>query len=270
MKKAAINIGSQMMIFYRQIIVIVFLILTSFLVIEDINLDPKYIVLGIIFAAFSYFGLYFFSRGAEEGDVGIVAPISSGRIIISTFIGVLFLNDSMTLLQFIAIGVIFLGVVLVAIDFDKLRTNSLDLKSGVGYALLAALFWGVFLPLFGIPASEIGPFFFSIMLESVVFISNFLFMIIQKKNADFKISDFKENALGLILIAVFSALASLFTNIGYSKGEETIVSAVSGASPLVTVVFGWIFYKERLKPIHYAAAVLIVVGIIALPIFRSK
>jgi uncharacterized membrane protein len=267
-KKYVVHLGAAKSIFYRGLVVTFITGCFAFIFISKSKFDLYYFILGIIIAAVSYSGLHFFNRALETGKVGLVAPVNSTRILISIFVGVVFLEDRINVTNCLSIAIIFLGLIFISINFRELKkSNLLSIKSGVPYALISALFWGVTLPLFSIPAKHLGAFFYTFIVEIIVFAISLSILISQKKNLKLKKDELKKNFWGIILIGILSSIGSIFMNLGYATGLISIVAAIVGTNPLIGVLYGRIFYKEKLSILQYTSIIMIIIGIITLSIF---
>jgi transporter family protein len=249
---------------YRNGVLSLILLVATLVFSRTVVIDWEAIAFAIGVSAVSYFGLYFINKGLNVGDAGVIVPITSSRIIISSMIGVLFLNDPISNFQFIAILVILAGLVVLTVDFQKLKNSALfDPKSGVIYGLLTAVFWGVTFPYFSIPSAILGGIFFGFILETTVFVMSLL----QTKALGQRIIPTRQEVtdvwVGVVSIAVLGAAASVFQNFAYATGRISIVTAIVGASPLVTVIVGRIFLDEKLSLKQYFGVLMIVAGIVA-------
>lgn len=261
-------IGATNLIIYRGIIVS--LITGGFLLynLPSQKFDLQYILIGSIITLISYFGLFYLNKGLEKGDIGVVIPISSSRVIISTLVAITFLNDRLNALQILCIGVIFIGIIASTINLRKFRNSDIfNFQSGIPYAMLAALFWGVGLALFSIPSAVLGVFLFTFLVEIINLLIAVGHNIISRKHIDLQIlSDKKLFSLTLIM-GILNSLASLFAVMGYATGKVSIVTTVTSSSPLISIIFGMLFLKEKLKTQQLISGLIIVAGIILLGYF---
>lgn len=247
-------------IVYRNLVVVATLLILLPFFTSQIHIDFFYILIGIVIVSISYLGLYFFYKALEMGDVGVVTPISSSRIILAMAIGLIFLGDDVNTIQIVAIVLIFIGLAFLSINLKRfLNSDILNIKSGVPYAFLAAVFWGVTLPLFSIPSKELGAFFFTLIVEANVLVISILQILFSKKNS-LKLEQVKtKDLLTILLVGFSSAIASVAVNFGYATEKVSIVSAVSGANIMVAVLIGVLAFKERLN-LKQIISILIIVG----------
>lgn len=268
-KKYVNLLGSSQSIIYRNTIVIILLFITLLGFINESHFILKEIILGVFLSAISYFGLYFFYKGLELGKVGLVAPISHTRVFLASLIGITFLGDSITNLQFISIIIIFIGSALISLNLRSIKSSVIfSKKSGLGFALLAALFWGSTFPFFSHFSTVLGAFLFSFILEVTVLAMSLVTTLKTEGKIKLEPAKIKKYWLGLLIIGALSALASFSMNLAYKTGEISIVSAITSASPMISIIYAGIIFKERLTRQQYIASFLIIIGIIGLSYFR--
>lgn len=270
-KGLAIKLGELNFIIIRNFFVVLTLLPMIFIFWDKHTFDLEYMFYGVLISIAVYFGYYFFIKGLRVGKVAIVDPVASSRVLISLFIGIIFFEDDLTRVQIISIFGVFTGIILLSVDIKELRNSKMfDKKSGIYFGLLAALIWGVSLPMMSIASTVIGAFLFTLILEGVVLIISSI-QILLSQNSHLEVVKLKDRKVLLLIVlaGIISALGSLLMNLGYETEEISIVSAVTAASSLVSGIFAAIFYKERLKPIQYLGGTLIILGIICIAYFRG-
>jgi drug/metabolite transporter (DMT)-like permease len=269
-KKYSKSLSPSKLVVYRNLTTVCITALALSLFWSKTVFNLHYIFLGFGLAVLGYIGQFFFLKGLETGNLGLVSPISSSRIVISAIIGTTFLKDHLSGLQWFFILIIFLGVALSSIDPKNLTKSELfTLKSGVPFALLNAIIWGVVYPLYSIPSAILGAFLFSFILELTGLLLSLIQTRLNHRSIRLTKTELKENFAGLFMIGLTGGLGSVFVNLGYSTGHIGIVSAVSSAVPLIAVTYGKFIYKEQLNKRQVFAVALIIAGIVLLAYFRN-
>jgi len=264
-KKYTKTIGPTKLIVYRNIFMVTALFIFLLLSIGSATFDIKYMIGAFLLSSFSYFGLFFFYKGLVIGKVGIVAPLSSSRIIISSLIGIILLNEVLTAWQFIIVCIIFIGTIIISINVGSIRQSAiLDKKSGVNYAILAALVWGITFPFFSYFSQKLGVLLFALILESAVLFMSSMQTILSKEQIGANKKLVRRNLVGIILLGITGLIGSLFMNFGYETGQISITTAITGANPMVSTIYAMIVYKEKLCKQQTFAIFLIIGGIVAL------
>ncbi|MFW5746859.1 MAG: EamA family transporter, partial [Nanoarchaeota archaeon] len=128
--------------------------------------DLKMIIFTLLLSFLGYLPLAAFVKGLSVGKVGVVTPIANSSVIVTVLFSLVFFGEVLTPGQYGGIGLIVLGIVLISINFQDLKQSDLlDPSSGIGYALIALVIWGIFFPLLKIPSSQLGPFMTTFLIE---------------------------------------------------------------------------------------------------------
>lgn len=261
------RLGPAKLITYRGLLIVSILLVYWIFNLSSSNLDIQQMLLGAFVAFVSYFGLFFLNKSLQTGKVGLVIPVSSSRVLISAGVGIVFLGEQISGLQLLMVGIIFVGVFVAVIDFkDLASSNMFSFKSGVPYALLAALFWGITFPLFGGFSALLGAALFSLISEFTVTLVSIVHQLLQKKSLTLTKEELKLNWAGIAVIGLLGAIAAVFMNTAYATGYFSIVTAITAASPVVSILYGILVFKEKLSLQQLIAIIMIVVGIVALPL----
>ena len=138
------------------------------------------------------------------------------------------------------------------------------MSSGIPYALLTCVLWGLMFSLYKIPVMVIGPILTALIIEIGIFIIS----LIQILKTGKKINMPDRSTLNyLILLSIFTAIGGAFFNFGIMVAEVSIVAAISMANPLIATIYGKYVYKETISIQQYLAISFILIGIVALSFF---
>ena len=157
------------------------------------------------------------------------------------------------------------GIILVSINFKDIKnSNIFSLASGIPYAILTCVLWGLMFSLFKIPVMAIGPILTALVIEIGIFLISLFQVLKAGKNIDMP----DRNTLAyIILLSVFTVIGIAFFNFGIMVAEVSIVAALSMANPLVATLYGRYVYKENINVQQYLAISFILIGIVALSLF---
>ncbi|HZX44879.1 MAG TPA: EamA family transporter [Candidatus Nanoarchaeia archaeon] len=254
------KIGSVRTVFYRNIFVSLFLFII--LLFTDFTLSPLYIILALIISLIGYIPLLFFYKALSVGKVGIVSPVANSSVIWTILLSIIFFKESLTATQVLAMLFIITGIFLVSVNFRDLRNSSLfTLSSGVPYAIITSLLWGLTFFLFKIPVNILGPFLTSFIIELGIAIYSGIHLYTSQKSLAIKE---KSMLPYLISIALFGTAGTLFFNLGISLYSVSIVSALTFSSPWIAALYGKIVYKEKLSIMQYMAIAFVVLGLVVI------
>ncbi|MCC7569872.1 DMT family transporter [Candidatus Micrarchaeota archaeon] len=259
------KLGAEKTIFFRNVFISAFLLILVLFFIRESIFSIEYIIIALGISLIGFIPLLTFLKALKVGKVGIISPISNSSVIFTIILSILFFGETLSIEQGISIGVILLGIVLVSLDFKDLKQSKLfQMSSGVPYALITCLLWGVVFFLFKIPVNVLGPILTSFIIEFGIMLHGGLYILVSK--IKFEVPD-KKMLVHIGLIGFFGMLGTLFFNLGISTANVSIVAALTFANPLVASIYAKIFYKEELSSQQYLAILLIVLGVVALSYF---
>lgn len=142
-------------------------------------------------------------------------------------------------------------------------------RKGIFFAVAAYLLWG-FLPLYWrllITIPSIHILSFRILL-SLVFVSFILFAM---KNTSW-LTFYRDRRKALLLTLAALAISFNWGVYIYAVNSEQTIEASLGyyVTPLLSIVFGLCFFKEKLKPLQIVAFALAIAGVVTLTVFTGR
>lgn len=207
-----------------------------------------------------YVALFLFYKSIAVGKIGVVAPIANSNVLITAVLSAVLLQQFIEPKQWLAIGCIVIGVIVFSFDImDWTESPIFSRESGVRYALVVMLMWGVLFALYVIPAAKLGPIVNAFVLELTIACCA-LVHLLKKQIRSFRLS--RDVVKYTIACGVFGAVSSIAVNFGMVYGSVAIVIALMGANPLVSAIYGWIVYGEKLMPRELYAVSLTIIGIV--------
>ena len=199
----------------------------------------------------------------QIGVMSIVAPVSSAYPALTVALAIMS-GERITVLRGVGLAVTLVGVILAATSFAKSpgdsEKESAHLAKGVGWAILAALGFGVlfwFLGFYVVPA--VGP------ATSVWVIRLTCFSVLALVAAPARQSlKLPSGSVWWLLAAVgfLDTAAFVANNAGLQTGQVSVVSVLASLYGAVTVLLAWIFLREKLERSQWFGIVLIFVGIV--------
>jgi drug/metabolite transporter (DMT)-like permease len=256
--------GVNKTIFYRNLFITILLLALVILTPDKTNFSWKYAIFTFLLAIFGYIPMYYYYKATTVGKIGVVSPVSSGNILIAIILATIFFHERLTSLQYLAIAVIIFGVVLISLNVKDFKSSKIfQVESGIPYALIAALGWGIWMAFVKISIDNLGPYLASFIGElTILLIATFL-LIKSKENFGLKTN---KSLYFLLPIAIFLFAWEIGYYTGLKVANVSIIVALSSASPIVVALFGRFFYKEKLSSKQYMAIMIIIIGMIALSI----
>ncbi|PTQ82021.1 putative membrane protein [Trichococcus patagoniensis] len=247
----------------------VYVMLTSGVVYEPINMLTYLPVsaLYILSMAVGYAGLRFL-------ELSISSPVQNSSGAISGLLTFIFLGQSMTGIQFFAVGLITLGVILLSIFEQrfaeaerkenkkmvdrKYKYGAIALLFPLGYALIDSL--GTFADawVFDRGMDEMQANISYELTWLIVAVVAWIYLVGIKKET-FALRDQKDRGLA----AIFETLGQFFYVFAISANAVIVAPLISSYS-MVSVILSRIFLKEKLSAKQYAVIAMIMVGIFIL------
>ncbi len=262
-KKTIDEIGDVTTLFWAQaigILPLVGLFLSNPTLPDSKPNDPLFIILLGIFSGLSYLPLYV---AFGKGKVSLISPIFASYSAVVALISWLVFHESLTLTQELAIGIVFVGILLASTNpkelISILRSKSKHKIDGLP-EVLAALFsyslWLVALDNF-LSGRDWVPFLLGIR----IFSSLALFLYVRLTQGSLRIKN-KKIWKYLIVIGVFDVAA--FSSVSYGFSETTytaIVTVLSATFSIPTILLARTFLKEKATALQTAATIIILLGI---------
>lgn len=213
------------------------------------------ILLGLINVA----GMYTFYKSVKKKGLALTSPIMNAWVFITVILGLIFYNEVISNLQWLAIVFIVGGVIAVTIK----KQQKIKFDSSFIYAITSMIIWGIFFFLLKVPNLIFGAI---IVTSSIKLLSSAFSVpiLIQKK---IKLFQTKHRVLCyIILIGILDSIGFLAFNFALNYSPVSIVSAISSAVPVVSVILGVIILKENLTTGQKIGIITAIIGLIFISI----
>ena len=204
-------------------------------------------------------------RALQLGDVNKVAPIDKSSTVLTILLAFLFLGEPISVPKLIGILGIGTGTLLM---IAKKETGSKQVQSGswLLFAVLSAVFASL-TSIFGkIGVENVESNLGTAIRTIVVLVMAWLLVLIKKKAPELKHLDKKE--LGFIGLSGIATGASwLCYYYAIQNGIVSVVVPIDKMSLLVTVIFSYLAFHERLSKKALVGLVLMLAGTLAMAVF---
>ena len=212
----------------------------------------------------------------QIGVMSIVAPVSSAYPALTVALAIAS-GERITTLRGLGLAVTLVGVILAATTFtpsaspvnanlenESTAKENAHLSKGVGWALLAALGFGVlfwFLGFYVVPA--VGPTISVWVIRLTSFSVLALAAIPTRQSLRLP-----SGSVWWLLAAVgfLDTAAFVANNAGLHTGQVSVVSVLASLYGAVTVILAWIFLREKLERSQWLGIILIFAGIVLVSI----
>ncbi|MGL4336574.1 MAG: EamA family transporter [Turicibacter sp.] len=201
-------------------------------------------------------------KALQLGDVNKVVPIDKSSTILTMILAFIFLGESITLTMIIGMVGIGIGTYLM---IEKKVTDTFETTDNkwLIYAILSAVFASLTSILGKIGIENVDANLGTAIRTIVVLILAWGIVFAGQKHREIKNIDSK-SWFFLLVSGLTTGLSWMFYYHALQEGLASIVVPIDKLSILVTVLFAYIFLKEKLTKKSLLGLVLIVVGTLAL------
>ena len=259
------DVDSHVATAIRTIIVLIFSWIMVFIIGSQstiVNIDGK-TFLFLILSGLSTGGSWLcYFKALQLGDVNKVVPIDKSSTILTMILAFIFLNEKITINMVIGMIGIAIGTYLMIQKKEGVE-KVVKGKAWLIYALLSALFASLTSILGKVGIENIESNLGTAIRTIVVLIMSWIIVFATKKQSDVKKID-KRSLIFLILSGIATGASWLCYYKALQDGLASIVVPIDKLSILVTVLFAYIFLKEKLSKKSLLGLILIVVGTLLL------
>ena len=264
-KKVTQTIPYQVGMFFRGIFAsVVFAILyfgcrdTSFFTgwtVRPLAIDQQ-LLLTIALCIFNIFGLLFFLRGIQKAPVSIVVPVSALKVF--TILTAVFIVGEVWKMPYLYAFVLSTGGLLFLYLEGSAQASSTEQKTGVLYGLASSFFWGSSYALYTYPIQWWGPLGFSFVIETTAMLFG-LVLIIRDGLLSSLYQYIKATHIQTYIVqGILLVTGGLAINISYQYLPIMVINILIISSQLLSVLLGFMFFKERLSVKQWLGLVLII------------
>ena len=204
-------------------------------------------------------------RALQTGDINKVVPIDKLSTVFTIRLALLFLGEGISLRKMVAVFLIAAGIFLM-IEKKDVKDQKADGKSGwMLYAAGSAFFASLTAILGKIGISGVESNLGTAIRTAVVLIMAWGMVFITGKEKDIKKIDRKE--------LVFICLSGIATGVSWlcyyralQEGPASVVAPIDKLSVLVTVVFSYFVFGEKLTGKALAGLLLLTAGTVAMAV----
>lgn len=258
------TLGPNRLMFWRGIIMSFILFVCVLFTGQFASFSWKYALITAMISFFGYWPLYSFYQGLRFGKVGIVSPVSSVYTIFTTILAIIFYKERFSAVTAFSIAIIIFGIILISINFRDFKSSEIFKKSsGIYYAILTAIGWGIYFFLIKIPITHVGSVLFSYMEETFMLVMVTMILLFGKEKVEKPTLKIMKPVTAL---SVFSVIGVMTYYQGIKIYTLGIMTAIAAAGPLVVCIYGAFVYKEKLELKQYAGILAIILGIVLIKV----
>ncbi len=201
-------------------------------------------------------------KALQLGDVNKVAPIDKSSTILTMILAFIFLGENISMNMIIGMIAIGIGTYLM-IQKKKGLEKVVEGKAWLIYALLSAVFASLTSILGKVGIENVESNLGTAIRTVVVLIMAWIIVFVTKKQGDIKKID-KRSLIFIILSGIATGGSWLCYYKALQGGLASIVVPIDKLSILVTVLFAYVFLKEKLSKKSLLGLALMVFGTLML------
>jgi len=259
------NTDSNLATALRTVVVLIFAWLMVFVVGSQASLmliDTKSIIyLALSGVATGASWLCYF-RALQIGDVNKVVPVDKSSTVLTMLMASIFLSEGLTLPKVVAMVLIGVGTYLMIERKETVADNSKGFQWLI-YALLSAVFASLTAILGKIGIVGVESNLGTAIRTIVVLVMAWLIVFIQGKQRNIGQID-RRSWILISLSGLATGLSWLCFYRALQEGPASLVVPIDKLSILVTVAFGFIVLREKLKKKPLVGLSMIVIGTLSL------
>ncbi len=204
-------------------------------------------------------------KALKIGKLSVVEIILFFELPLTVILGIIFLKNSLSLYQILVITLLFAGVVLISLDFDKMRRRQfwffwektkILLEKGTWLAVLTAILLAFTNFLTAVGSANIDPLlaiWFPWTLGGIICFS----YLLAEGRFPQVMSDGRRYWRLILIMAIVDISAWLLFSFSIAQaGELAIIASITESYIVIAMLLGLIFNKEKIRGWQYLGAII--------------
>lgn len=245
----------------RTIVVVIFAWIMVFVVgsqNEIFNISNKTLTFLILSGLATGASWLCYFKALQLGDINKVVPIDKSSTVITIALAFIFFHETINIYKFIGVIAISIGTIMMIEKKEVTNTHN-NQHSWFFYAILSAIFASLTSILGKIGISGIDSNLGTAIRTVVVLIMSWVMVFVQNKQSE--LNDIDKNELKYIALSGIGTGASwLCYYKALQMGPASIVVPIDKLSIVITIIFSYIVFKERLSLKSFIGLIFIVLG----------
>ena len=222
------------------------------------EIEPKAFIFLILSGLATGASWICYFKALSAGDINKVVPIDKSSIVLTVLLAIICFGETSNLvMKLIATAILAVGIFLMV--EKKQREEKQESKTWMLYAVLAAVFAALTSILAKMGISGVESNLGTAIRTGVVLIMAWVIVFARGKQAQFKSIDKKE-LLFIGLSGIATGASWLCYYYAIQNGEVSVVVPIDKLSIIVTVIFSYFVFKEKLSKKAFAGLCLMVAG----------
>ncbi len=255
------QIGNFKTIFWSQLAGLGFAALLLF--VFAINLQIPALILALLpIASIFYAAAYLlFFKGFELGKISIISAIMNLWAVFTMLFAFIFLGQQLSPTQSLGVLMIVVGVTLVSLNLGDIQGKNVRIFSGVKETVLAAFLFGIFWNLSEIISENIGWLSTTLFIKLGVVVFLLCYSLFLKRQLSLAATPTRTK-WAVVLAGIIEAGAVISVNWGLTIGDVILVTPISSALSIVTILMAIVILKEKITRQQGIGIVTAIAGIV--------
>ena len=230
------------------------------------KIEPKAFIFLILSGLATGASWICYFKALSAGDINKVVPIDKSSTVLTVLLAIICFGETSNLvMKLIATAILAVGIFLMV--EKKKREEKQESKTWMLYAVLAAVFAALTSILAKMGISGVESNLGTAIRTGVVLIMAWVIVFARGKQAQLKNIDKKE-LLFIGLSGIATGASWLCYYYAIQNGEVSVVVPIDKLSIIVTVIFSYFVFKEKLSKKAFAGLCLMVAGTLLMVFFK--
>ena len=229
------------------------------------SLDGKTLLFLILSGAATGASWLCYFRALQLGDINKVVPIDKSSTVLTILLALIFLQEGISIPKAVAVAAIAAGILLMIEKKDVEETRETGRGGWMLYAVGSAFFASLTAILGKIGISGVESNLGTAIRTVVVLVMAWIMVLVTGKQKEVRKIPGKELAF-ICLSGIATGASWLCYYRALQEGPASVVAPIDKLSVLVTVVFSWLVFGEKLSRKAAAGLVLLIAGTVAMAV----
>ena len=229
------------------------------------SLDGKTLLFLILSGAATGASWLCYFRALQLGDINKVVPIDKSSTVLTILLALIFLQEGISIPKAVAVAAIAAGILLMIEKKDVEETRETGRGGWMLYAVGSAFFASLTAILGKIGISGVESNLGTAIRTVVVLVMAWIMVLVTGKQKEVRKIPGKELAF-ICLSGIATGASWLCYYRALQEGPASVVAPIDKLSVVVTVVFSWLVFGEKLSRKAAAGLVLLTAGTVAMAV----
>ncbi|MDL2363264.1 MAG: EamA family transporter [Patescibacteria group bacterium] len=210
-------------------------------------------------------GLLLFYRALNDGPVNVVSPVSSAYPLVTTAISILIFGNRLSVLEYAGIASVVIGII-TATGLFSLKKSERKLSSGVVFALMTVVMWGVAFALIAKGVEQLGWQKATLVnCYSGIAVLPFALTFLGGTTSWHSITTKLFKDPNVIAAAAVQTLGGVLFSLGLTQAKSgAVITAIAATYPVLTIFLAIVVLKEKAVAASLVGSFITILGIVIL------